>query len=558
MGTNKKLRLIRSLIPVTALLAASVMGTPTTDDCASGAGCIRTPDGKTGSFQFSASFDIDTLTQQGQVVYQDANFNVSSSQLTDYADPEGPGGYRILTFALNDPNYPDYNEIRVVVDDVGGTTDDYFEIQLQGSPYYAVSGNLLTNCAGEITISQDCGTGGTTGGTTASTTGSTTSGTTTGNTTTGTSAGGTTTGNTTSGTTGGCPCPCPTTSGGGATTGGGNPPPPPPSECDDFVTGGGWIVGTPSGAKANFGVRGGMKHGLWGGLNYLDHSTRMHVKSTGVTGYTKLSEVGRQINYNVTIDGAPGTAVVKVYDNGEPGKNDTFSIELSNGYSASGDLGGPRPGGGNIQLHKSKCKDKDQGNGGSGGNGGGGGNETPDCTTDGRPDKLTFTFTGGSCASAQNSQPPGKKYNCMEFNGGLSAGPARVIVTSSATSPTSSSQRFFDQTVSNGASFDVTGNFGANTYFFISQNGVMKQFVQVHTSCSAPLIRGETFGGLKLTDYAKTGIASQPGGKGDDKGDKGLNTDKDKGGDKDKIACPHTPTCKTKAECDRKKALGKK
>jgi hypothetical protein len=137
---------------------------------------------------------------------------------------------------------------------------------------------------------------------------------------------------------------------------------PPPAQCDDFITGGGWIVGTPSGDRANFGVHGGIKHGLWGGLNYIDHHTGMHVKSTAVTGYTHLSDVGRQINFDVKIDGQPGTAIVKAYDNGEPGRNDLFSIQLSNGYTASGDLGGPRPGGGNIQLHKSKC-DQDQDHG---------------------------------------------------------------------------------------------------------------------------------------------------------------------------------------------------
>jgi hypothetical protein len=561
MGPNK-LKLWKTVIPTALILAVGrqVCATPTTDDCAAGTGCIRTPDGKTGTFQFFANYDIDTHTFQGQVTYADANFNVSSSTLTDYADPEGQGGYRILTFALNNPNYPDYNEIRIVVDDVGGITDDSFEIQLQGSPYYAVSGNLLADCGTGIAISQDCNTG-TTGGSTGSTTsgssngGTTgspggettgrTTGETTGNTTgstTGNTTGsttGSTTGNTTGNTTGDCPC---ATTGGGGTTGGGNPP---PSECDDFVTGGGWIVGTPSGAKANFGVRGGNRHGLWGGLNYLDHSTRMHVKSTGVTGYSKLSDVGRQINYNVTINGESGTAVVKVYDNGEPGRDDTFSIQLSNGYSASGSLGGSRPGGGNLQLHKGKC---DNGNPG----------DQADCTTDGKPDKLTLTYTGGSCDSAHNSQPPVKKYNCSDLNGRLGAGPARIVVSSSSSVPTSSSQKFLDTTVQNGSSFDVTGSFGANTYFFIYQGGVLKQMVQMHTSCSAPLIRGETFGGLKLTDYAKTGITGS-GGKDKDKvenGDHGDSQKDDK--DKGKFVCPHTPACKSQAECDRKKAYGKR
>src|SRR2546428_3376710 len=42
----------------------------------------------------------------------------------------------------------------------------------------------------------------------------------------------------------------------------GSPPPPPPctNPPSDFVTGGGWITGTPSGAKGNFGVAGGVPH----------------------------------------------------------------------------------------------------------------------------------------------------------------------------------------------------------------------------------------------------------------------------------------------------------
>jgi len=130
----------------------------------------------------------------------------------------------------------------------------------------------------------------------------------------------------------------------------GNPPQPPPP-CNDFVTGGGWITGTPSGAKANFGVAGGIKNGaFWGHLNYIDHGNGMHVKQTAVTGYAVNSMYPnncRDISYDVTIDGAAGTAWVQVCDNGEPGRNDFFQINLSNLYHAAGDLGG-----GNIQLHK--------------------------------------------------------------------------------------------------------------------------------------------------------------------------------------------------------------
>ncbi len=154
-------------------------------------------------------------------------------------------------------------------------------------------------------------------------------------------------------------------------------PPPAPSEAPcDFVTGGGWITGTPSGAKANFGVAGGIKNGaFWGHLNYIDHGTGMHMKATEVTGYSDDIDHSdpdcRIICYNVTVDGVPGfKARVRVCDKGEPGRDDVFEIKLylstappprpcgegavdsPTYYSASGDLGGDHPGGGNIQLHK--------------------------------------------------------------------------------------------------------------------------------------------------------------------------------------------------------------
>jgi hypothetical protein len=131
------------------------------------------------------------------------------------------------------------------------------------------------------------------------------------------------------------------------------PPVPPQTNICGKVTGGGFIVATPSGAKGSFSVGGGIRRGeFWGHLNYIDHGTGMHVHATAVTGFVLLSPTTAQIDYNVTIDGAPGTARVIVTDNGEPGRNDIFDITLSTGYHAGGDLGGPGPGGGNIQMHK--------------------------------------------------------------------------------------------------------------------------------------------------------------------------------------------------------------
>jgi hypothetical protein len=114
----------------------------------------------------------------------------------------------------------------------------------------------------------------------------------------------------------------------------------------DFVTGGGWIT-TQSGARANFGVAGGIKQGgPWGHLTYIDHGGPK-VKGTGVTGYEVTGALSRHITGTAEVDGVGGfTYTVDVIDNGEPGREDRFTIELSNGYSASGTLAG-----GNIQLH---------------------------------------------------------------------------------------------------------------------------------------------------------------------------------------------------------------
>ena len=131
----------------------------------------------------------------------------------------------------------------------------------------------------------------------------------------------------------------------------------------DFVTGGGFIVRA-TGAKANFGVAGGVKNGAyWGHLNYIDHGNGLHVNAqqADITGYLFVDERTRDICGRAQTNLAGEVAFhVRVTDNGEPGRDDIFIIRLGrNGvvlYTTEGDpdhtLGGPGPGGGNIQLHK--------------------------------------------------------------------------------------------------------------------------------------------------------------------------------------------------------------
>ena len=152
------------------------------------------------------------------------------------------------------------------------------------------------------------------------------------------------------------------------------------SPCD-FLTGGGFIV-RDSGAKANFGVGGSCKpggdgHGLWGHLEYIDHGTGLNVHWTTITAYLDGGDTGtdpktHQPTGTRLICGTARTNqfgdvnwVVDAKDTGEPGDNDVFEIRLtqpvSGGpqtivYTTEHDsdrtLGGPGPGGGNIQLHK--------------------------------------------------------------------------------------------------------------------------------------------------------------------------------------------------------------
>lgn len=118
------------------------------------------------------------------------------------------------------------------------------------------------------------------------------------------------------------------------------------SQLRDFVTGGGFITGA-SGGKANLAVAGGIKNtGLFGHLVYHDRAAGLKVKGTAVTSYVSTGSTSRLIQGACDINGEPGTYKVEVADNGEPGREDTFSLVLSNDYRASGKLDG-----GNIQLH---------------------------------------------------------------------------------------------------------------------------------------------------------------------------------------------------------------
>jgi hypothetical protein len=122
---------------------------------------------------------------------------------------------------------------------------------------------------------------------------------------------------------------------------------PPASTPGAKVTAGGWIP--VSGDKATFGLTARVNSDGTpsGNLTYQDHPQNRTVKSTQITAVIVTGNSARILG-TATVNGAGSFGFdVTVVDNGEPGRDsDTFRIEMSDGYTATGTLGG-----GNVQIH---------------------------------------------------------------------------------------------------------------------------------------------------------------------------------------------------------------
>lgn len=125
---------------------------------------------------------------------------------------------------------------------------------------------------------------------------------------------------------------------------------PPPLTGVDYVTGGGWITGTATGARANFSIDAGIQNGAaWGDLAYADHGDGLTLQCTKITTYAPGPAANsRHIEGTAQVNGVDGyTFTAVVTDNEASGTPDTFALKISNGYQASGPLGG-----GNLKLHQ--------------------------------------------------------------------------------------------------------------------------------------------------------------------------------------------------------------
>jgi hypothetical protein len=125
---------------------------------------------------------------------------------------------------------------------------------------------------------------------------------------------------------------------------------PVPSTPGAKVTGGGFIpVGPSEDGKATFGLtaRANSQGAPSGHLTYQDHSRNRTVKSTEITSVAVTGNCAK-IRGTATVNGSGSVGFeVNTCDEREPGKDaDTFMIEMADGYTAGGKLGG-----GNIQIH---------------------------------------------------------------------------------------------------------------------------------------------------------------------------------------------------------------
>jgi nitrous oxidase accessory protein len=121
------------------------------------------------------------------------------------------------------------------------------------------------------------------------------------------------------------------------------------------VTGGGWIISPikpvqKNNNKATFGFEAHFVNGIpTGNLEYIDHVNGMNVQGNVTTLSIDKAAMNATFSGTAKINGIGAYAyTVKVHDGGEPGRMDTFAINITaKPYAANGTLGG-----GNIQIHE--------------------------------------------------------------------------------------------------------------------------------------------------------------------------------------------------------------
>ncbi|MGB5581812.1 MAG: Ig-like domain-containing protein, partial [Woeseia sp.] len=122
-----------------------------------------------------------------------------------------------------------------------------------------------------------------------------------------------------------------------------------------------------------------------------------------------------------------------------------------------------------------------------------------------KPAELTLTYVGGACSDSDNTQ--GSKADCVDHVPGGASGTVMIRATNKEDDDADSAKVYYDGVVSEGGSFTISAanagdaDFGSKVFVHIyATNGTLLQSIEIHTSCSAPLVEGEQFGSLVLGD----------------------------------------------------------
>lgn len=132
------------------------------------------------------------------------------------------------------------------------------------------------------------------------------------------------------------------------------------SSTDEWVTGGGWILGEQGSGKATFGFIAGKVDAetgeVKGHLTYKDHAENVTIHGNVIASFTACNGDSPSVSEFTGEDTNGNTFLVKVDDNLEPGGgSDTFSIVLTDPNSQVVYTNSRTLSAGNVQAHGFTC-----------------------------------------------------------------------------------------------------------------------------------------------------------------------------------------------------------
>ncbi len=172
---------------------------------------------------------------------------------------------------------------------------------------------------------------------------------------------------------------------------------------------------------------------------------------------------------------------------------------------------------------------------------------------DGKPAKLGFTYVGGSCSDSTHNQ--GSKSSCTGNSAGVN--PVTLKFMDKKGSVFLVEQMNIGDTVVIDPSQIGKDKFDSETHIAIISGNKVIQSLNIHTSCSAPLVVGDQHGGVVISSFTPDGSGGKgKGSKG--KGSKGKGSKGSKGKSADAKEPKGSKGKKTKGSKSKGSKKGKK